>query len=120
MRKPKQVKIPFKPYFRERLLDGTKTATTRTKRFGRPGDWFPAYGATFTILQVLVVNLHLVRRDYYTHEGFKEPHEFESCWISIHRRKGWQGGQQVYLHLFERTDGKHGTGTGQAGIPFED
>jgi len=100
------------------MLDGTKTATTRPRRFAQVGDWFQAFGSTFRIHQVVLCNLHAVEKFYYQQEGFGTPDGFRDCWVSIHPKKGWDGSQQVYLHLFERTDGKHGTGKGQGTLAF--
>lgn len=119
-RKPKQVKLPFYERFRRALLDGRKTATTRTRRFGKPGDWFPAYGATFKILAVAVCNLSFVEKFYYEQEGFKKPAGFVNVWIEIHPGNGWVPSQEVYLHIFERMENQDGQGKDQAGIPFED
>lgn len=105
-RNPKQVKIPFHDEFRYRLLTGLKTATTRTRKFGNPGDTFPAYGTTFKIIMVIICNLSLVKLDYYRQEGFGAPAEFVECWKDIHPRNGWIPSQVVYLHLFERIGGK--------------
>ena len=46
--------IPFRPEFKDKMLKGLKTATSRTKKYGNAGDTFNAFGATFRIIHVSV------------------------------------------------------------------
>lgn len=96
-----KVKIPFMPYFAGRLLEGRKTATTRTKPFGKPGDTFEAFGLTFIILEVREIALERVAYEYYHAEGFYSVEGFIECWASIHPRLGYQPRRLVYLHEFQ-------------------
>lgn len=81
---PKQIDIPFLPEFEESMLSGKKRATTRTKRYGYPGDWFLAFGKIFTLTEVLPTYLEFVIRHYYSEEGFNSPQELVRCWNRLH------------------------------------
>jgi len=47
-----KVTIPFKPRFKAPLINGTKTWTSRTKRYGNPGDTFEVFDQEFLIEKV--------------------------------------------------------------------
>lgn len=107
-RKSRRVKFPFYEMFREAMLNGSKTKTARTRAFGKPGDWFQQFGATFKILNVSTCNLACVAKFEYKAEGLKTPEQFIEVWKKIHPRKGWVPSQVVKLHEFERMDGDNG------------
>ena len=98
------VKVPFLPEFKERLLSGRKTATSRTKRLGRVGQRFTAFGATFAFTRVEKRPLHWVTAWNYTKEGFEHPTGFKAVWSRIHRTRGYVEEDEVYYHEFKRTD----------------
>ena len=95
----KDIEIPFLPEFKERMLSGQKTATSRTKKYGDTGDCFLAFGATFQLTNVSKVYLHDVASKFYKEEGFDSPAEFRRCWRRIHPRRN-NGGITVWLHQF--------------------
>ena len=95
-----QVEIPFLPEFETAIVTGRKTATTRTKRYGSPGDCFEAFGRAFVITDVRRMLLGTVAHQYYLEEGFDSDVDFIQCWTRIHPRKGYEPRQLVYLHLF--------------------
>jgi len=97
-----EVKIPFKARFREVLLDGTKTWTSRTRRMGNPGDTFPAFGATFEIEHVERRTLGNIRYHHWKEEGCNSPYDFFEVWEQIHRRKGFVASQRVWVHIFKK------------------
>jgi len=97
------ITIPFKEEFRERMLSGQKTATTRTKRYGHPGDLFCAFGHSFTLTKVDKVYLGDVASTGYEIEGFKTQFEFVQCWERLHPAKGYVFDQPVWLHQFKRS-----------------
>jgi len=97
-----EVKIPFKERFREVLLDGTKTWTSRTRRMGNPGDTFPAFGATFEIERVERRTLRDIMRNHWKEEGCKDYIDFFTVWEEIHKRKGFVPSQRVWVHIFKR------------------
>lgn len=94
--------MPFLDEFKERLLVGRKTATTRSKRYGKPGDLFTAFGATFRLKRVSPLSLNDIAGIYYWEEGFEHPHDFIEVWKHIHPRKGWTPDEMRFLHEFER------------------
>jgi len=96
----KLVTIPFQPEFEELMLEGRKTATTRTKWYGRPGDRFMAFGHTFVLIEVRRLKVGQVADRFFEREGFRSPDEFLRCWRSLHPRIGEAYSRTVYLHLF--------------------
>ena len=101
----REVNIPFQPEFKEPMLSGKKTATTRTKRFGRPGDWFRAFGRTFVLTEVSQIQLSLAIYHFYQDDGFSSPGEFINCWDRLHPRVTYaqRRARLVYLHRFTIT-----------------
>ncbi len=99
-----KVKIPFQEEFRDRMLDGKKTCTSRTKRYGEVGDTFEAFGAELRIAITHKHPLYNVADILYEQEGFDTPEEFKACWIKLHPRRGFDPEQKVWVHFFRRTD----------------
>jgi len=95
-----KVKIPFKPRFKEPMLNGTKTWTSRTKCYGKVGDTFEAFGYEFEIRKVTRRHLEWVA-DHWKEEGFTSKLEFIQFWIKLHARKGFLPIQLVYVHIFK-------------------
>jgi hypothetical protein len=94
------VKIPFKPYFKEPLLNGVKTCTARTKRMGEPGDTFMAFGASFELVSVEEVRLYEVA-SLWKEEGCTSEEDFKGIWETIHPRTGYSEYHIVKLHRFK-------------------
>lgn len=92
--------LPFLPDWRDAMLRGTKTATTRTARHAEEGDTFRAFGARFEIVRVARVTLGEVAREHYREEGVASPEEFERVWVRLHPRAGFVATKAVYLHEF--------------------
>ena len=84
------------------MLSGKKTATTRTKRHGYPGDSFEAFGKAFALTEVQRIYLDIVARYHYQEEGFSSSHEFVECWNRLHRGVPYTARPMrvVYLHRF--------------------
>ena len=102
-----KVEIPFLPEFEKAMQTGKKTATTRTKRYGYPGDWFEAFGKAFVLTEVYLVRLGTVARSCYQEEGFNSDLEFIVCWERLHLRKLFCIDQKVYFHKFKRNHDTH-------------
>jgi hypothetical protein len=104
---PKEVLIPFQPEFKESMLAGKKTATSRPKRYGYPGDWFPAFGKTFVLTAVQRTYLDIVVRLHYKEEGFDSPHAFVQYWNRLHPviTFSQRPSRVVYLHYFHLKEG---------------
>jgi len=97
-----KVKIPFMEQFREPMLAGIKTCTSRTKKYGEEGDTFEVFGAMFEIQSVCRFPLRAVASELYKYEGFNQPEEFIDIWTSLHPRKGYDPEQRVNVHFFRR------------------
>ena len=96
-----KVKIPFKPRFKEPMLDGTKTWTSRTRRYGHKGDTFDAFGATFEIVEEPEkCTLRDIMYNHWKEEGCKSTTDFFEVWEEIHPRKGFVPSQLVWAHIF--------------------
>lgn len=98
----REVKIPFQPEFKEPMLSGKKTDTTRTRRFGYPGDRFKAFGKVFILTEVYPSFLDVIISLHYLEEGFNSPREFVEFWDRIHPHVTYlqRPGRSVYFHCF--------------------
>lgn len=97
-----EVELPFRAQFRAALLNGTKTATTRTTRHGVRGDTFLAFGARFVIVNVERMRLWWVAEAYWGYEGVSSPQAFIDVWGRIHPRRGYRPNDWVFVHEFQR------------------
>ena len=97
-----QIAIPFKKQFEQDLRDGKKTMTTRTKRYGYPGDWFTSFGMYFVLTWVSKTQLRIVAESFYHQEGFESPRGFIEIWEKLHPKMGYLPYREVYLHEFKR------------------
>ena len=97
-----EIVIPFQEYFKTAMITGRKTATTRTKRYGYPGDWFPAFGKNFVLTHVYPTFLDIVVDHFYFEEGFDSKNEFIDCWDRLHPSVKFADKPRrlVYLHRF--------------------
>lgn len=103
------VKIPFRKEFKDKILNGEKTMTTRTRPYGGKGDCFWAFGALFILESVRLISLCDVAIFHHKKEGFDTVPEFKDCWNRIHPRKRYQPDRLVYLHEFREVDPNPGT-----------
>lgn len=95
-----EVDIPFNEWSTNRHIDGVKTATTRTSRYGRPGDTFTDAGRTYRLTHVVEVPLKVVAKHFYDVEGARSPGEFVEVWEDIHYGRGYIPKWDVWLHLY--------------------
>jgi len=98
-----RVKIPFLYRFKEPMLAGVKTCTSRTVKMGSPGDTFDAWGEEFQINKVWRTSLAVVKL-MWKREGVESPEEFEKVWNQIHPRLGYDPGGIVNVHEFSKVD----------------
>jgi len=98
------INIPFMAMWKEKMIDGVKTCTSRTKRYGSVGDKFEAFGHTFELTKVERVHLENVCAVLYAREGCRNPQEFYDVWVRLHPRKGFVPGQVVWMHHFMRVE----------------
>jgi hypothetical protein len=97
-----QVPAKFRPYFRNAMLDGTKTMTSRTRALGKVGDQFEAFGATFEFTHIMRMELRFVVSDCFEQEGCKSVQELMSIWKDIHQKRGFVPADIVWAHCFRR------------------
>jgi len=97
-----EVKIPFMADFKDSMLGDTKTWTSRTKRYGKPGDIFPAFNQTFILLAVERHTLKDIAENHWREEGCTNQEHFQTVWKKLHKKKGWQPDQLVHVHIFMR------------------
>lgn len=101
-----EVYVPFLAQFQDPLRNGRKTATTRTKRIGREGDYFVLPGEP-RVEFVLIANpirvpLGFVLDALWDIEGFQSAEEAWDTWREIYSGRDWGGFEQVWLHRFRR------------------
>lgn len=100
-----EIKIPFNEWSKDKLEKGIKTATSRNKMYGMPGDTFVVNLSdgehTYRLKCVTKRPLLVVAKNNYREEGCKSPEEFAEVWIEIHPHKGWTPYHQVWYHTFE-------------------
>jgi|APHM01.1.fsa_nt_gi hypothetical protein len=97
-----EVEIPFNGWSKERLREGAKTATSRTKRYGDPGDVFEVEGQVYVLTHVVQLPLGIVANHFTEEEGAASYGEFIEVWQDLHPTKGYTPDRQVHLHLFRR------------------
>jgi len=99
----KEIKIPFQDAFREKMLSGVKTMTSRTKHYTQDeGDYFNIFGATFVITRLYRMHLCDIAEECWYQEGCESPDHFRVIWNRLHPRKGWQPNQLVCCHEFRK------------------
>lgn len=94
-----KVKIPFQERFKQPMLNGTKTWTSRTKRYGAPGDTFEAFGCEFEILKVE----RLILQDIIEHwkeEGCNSREDFLQVLKKLHPKRRFDPSERWYVHVF--------------------
>lgn len=96
-----KVKIPFKPRFKEPMLNGQKTWTSRTRPLGKRGDIFEVFGHQFQIEKVERRTLQDIFNSHWKEEGCEDPVDFFEIWEKIHPVKGFVPIQRVYVHVFK-------------------
>lgn len=94
--------FPFAPAWREKMLQGQKICTSRTRPCGQPGDTFFQFGQEFTLTRVEQQPLEFVAVQLYEAEGCRSPREFMAIWRDLHPRRGWDPDQVVFVHHFQK------------------
>ena len=100
-----QIRIPFTSQFKQAMLDGVKICTSRSKRFGEPGDTFTAFGAEFEIISVNKETLDYVAAYLWKEEGCENSWHFIRVWEEIHPIKGFDPEWKVWVHKFVKLGG---------------
>lgn len=99
-----KVEIPFVPEFQWPMILDRMTLTSRTKFYGKVGDWFEAFYVRFLIVRIFKYSLEGVGRDYWKQSGVKSPEAYREIWCKLHPGAGWQPKQIVYCHQFRRLE----------------
>lgn len=105
--------LPFLPMFHPGLRDGTKVATTRSKRYGEAGDIVDSPVGPLRLLSVEKMALRTVRDNWWREEGVVSPGHFEKVWADIHPGTGFRPDDVKWLHLFELALGNLDDSDGQ-------
>ena len=79
-----KIDLPFQSEWESAMLSGKKIATTRTRRYGYPGDCFEAFGRVFILTQVYPSFLDVIISLHYLAEGFDSSQEFIAFWDRLH------------------------------------
>jgi len=94
-----KVYMPFLERFREPMLKGTKTWTSRSRKMGSPKDTFPAFGHEFEIVKVERRLLDDIL-NHWQEEGLESRDEACKVWLTIHRKL--ETGNRYWVHIFRR------------------
>lgn len=99
------INIPFNDWSKNKLAEGIKTATSRNKKYGEPGDTFEVVLPDGRIIKYELIavtrkKLHEVRDKHYKDEGCSSPVEFVDVWVDIYPREGFNGAKRVWYHEF--------------------
>ena len=96
-----KINIPFSPDMAEAVITGRKTCTTRTKRYGKPGDTFIVKSKEMELVDVSQVTVGYVAFCLHQEEGFHSVEGFINKWKELYPRKGYVQSPLVWLHIFE-------------------
>jgi len=96
--------LPFLEEFHEKVRDGRKTMTARSKTYGVPGDRLRGPGVVLVLEYVAHWPLGTIANEFYHLEGLESPEEFIEVWNRIHPRKTYNPATMVWVHRF-RVDG---------------
>lgn len=104
----KEVQIPFMAELEQKLAKDKVVMTSRTRRYGDPGDTFTIgyqdKPYKFKILGVVRLELEVIARDFHHEHGFETPKDYRIAWKQLHPRKGFIGNQLVTTHIFRRLE----------------
>jgi len=81
------VKLSFNKWSQERIKQGRKFCTSRTKKYGDK-----------RVFAIVKMPLWIVRAYLWEMEGANSPKEFEKVWRSIHRGN-FNSLRKVYVHF---------------------
>ena len=95
------VVIPFNKRFKEPMLKGQKTWTSRVRPYGKIGYTFQVFSRTFVITDIAKMYLSKIAQNYFYEEGFDSSREFIAFWNIIHPARGFDPNQIIYAHEFK-------------------
>jgi hypothetical protein len=99
------ISIPFRPDMIQAIRAGNKICTSRSKRYGSPGDVFSLDGKLYRLVSVHRFALYFVANFLYIEEGVSSPAEFVRLWEEIHPVAGYEPNKVVCTHFFEEVSG---------------
>jgi hypothetical protein len=83
------------------MLNGTKTMTSRTKKYGNVGDTFYAFGTIFELIEVGKLQLGDIA-SCWREEGMNNPYDFLKTWKQIHPNKPYCPTEKFHIHRFKK------------------
>lgn len=96
-----EITIPFKNEMKQAILSGKKNCTSRTRKYGKVGDYFVIDTRKFALDNIAPMTLSEIAHMLYKREGFDSPGAFKDYWCKIHPIKKFDPHQKVYVHFFE-------------------
>lgn len=94
--------LSFLDEFKPLIRSGRKTATSRPRKYGKPGDALRTpWGDTLALMSVHRLKLSTIAQTHYMEEGFDSPEAFLSAWKRIHPRKAVKPDGLLYFHTFK-------------------
>jgi len=98
-----KINIPFNKWSRERLRQGCKRATSRTKKYGDVGATFIVDNQEYVILYIEERKMKDIIEQDYIIEGADSPEELREVLKSIFRSK-LDEERELYFHRFTEKD----------------
>ena len=101
-----EIEIKFDERFKELMLSGVKTCTTRREMEGKRGDTFTAFGQKFIIIDTANVYFGHIIDNWWGKEGFTSPKEFVEFTLKYYGEVDGEVdiGQKHWIHWFKRCD----------------
>lgn len=93
-------RLPFLPEFHEKVRDGRKTMTCRSKTYGQAGDRLQGPDCVLVLEYVAHWPLGTIAHDFYGLEGLDTPADFIEVWNRIHPKKRYDPATLVWVHRF--------------------
>lgn len=96
--------IPFSSKMNQAVREGRKVCTSRSKKYGDPGDLFHSEDfALYRLVDVQQWRLRAIKSELYRQEGCSSPEEFEQVWRSLHRGH-FSADKGYFVHWFQRVE----------------
>jgi hypothetical protein len=85
------------------MREGIKIWTSRTRRYGKPGDQFVAFNTRFVIESVEKKTLEEIL-SHWKEEGCDSREDAENLWKTIHPLRKFDLKEQFFTHIFRKWD----------------
>ena len=102
--------IPFNDWSRDKLHRGMKTATCRSKPYGKVNDIFEIFlenrprgqrVVSYIVTSITKKSLKNVSENHFAEEGAESPEEFIAVWNDIHPRRKFRPNDIKWFHTFK-------------------